>query len=165
MADNRPLYEYIGDPIAMLGSSLSSAAWLASDMIAGVPALGADGILFIQVTAGTATDTTAVHQIQIQYSSTGLASDAATSNATMTCTDAIFAAAGPVDSLGDLKMVDLRISAKAGMEASAGKFYATIAAAETAAGAQVFLVGIPYGGTRLYPATNANTAVLADHNL
>lgn len=165
MADNRPLYEYIGDPIGMFLSSLSSAAWLASDTIAGVPILGADGVLFLCITGGAATDTTAVHAPQIQYSSTGNASDAVTSNATMTCTDAIFTAAGPVASLGDVKMVDVRVGAKAGMSDAAGKLFASMAAAETAAGCEICIVGIPYGGTRLYPATNANTAVLADHNL
>lgn len=162
MSQNKPLHKFIGDPIGCLCSSLSSAAWLASDTIAGVPILGADGVLFIEITGGTATDTTAVHAPQIQYSSTGNASDAATSNATMTCTDAIFTAAGPVGSLGDIKMVDVIVSSKTGMTDAAGKLYVSVPAAETAAGCQVAIIGIPYGGTRTYPATNANTPVVAD---
>ena len=158
MADNRPLYEYIGDPITVIAPlTVTTAAFVASDCAAGVPILGADGVLFIE-TLG-ATDSTSVQQIQIQYSSTGLASDAVTSNAGMTCTDAVFAV-WPAAAAGLTSMVNVNVRAK-GMADAAGKFYASIAAAE--GGAVIAgLIGIPYGGTRLYPATNAVTVVDAD---
>lgn len=158
MADNRPLYEYIGDPITIIAPlTITTAAHVASDNAAGVPILGADGVLFIE-TLG-ATDSTSVQQIQIQYASNGLASDAVTSNAGMTCTDAIFAVM-PAAASGLTSMVNVNVSAK-GLTSAAGKFYATIVAAE--GGAVIGgLIGIPYGGTRLYPATNAVTVVDAD---
>jgi hypothetical protein len=151
----RPLYEYIGDPITVIAPlTITTAAHVASDNAAGVPILGADGILFIE-TLG-ATDSTSVQQIQIQYSSTGNASDAATSNAGMTCTDAVFTVM-PAASSGFTQLLHVDVKAK-GMSDAAGKFYATIAAAE--GGAVIGgLIGIPYGGTRLYPATNAATVI------
>ena len=157
MADQRPLYEYIGDPITMYAQVVTTATIVASDNIAGVPILGADGVLFIESLG--ATDSTAVHQVQLQYSSTGLASDAVTSNATMTCTDAIFTV-HPAASAGLTELLNVDVSAK-GLSSAAGKFYLTIVATE-GVGVIASVVGIPYGGTRLYPATNAATVINAD---
>ena len=157
MADLKPLYEFIGDPVLMLGGTThASAAIAASDNLAGVPILGADGVLFIEFWG--ATDTSAAHQLQIQYSSTGNASDAVTSNAGMTCTDAV-GSTNPQASVG-VKLIDLSVSAK-GMADAAGKFYVSMGAAETGA-VNFGLIGIPYGGSRLYPATNANTVIRAE---
>jgi len=158
MAKMKPLYEYIGDPICVLAPSTHATdGVLASDNLAGVPILGMDGVLFIELLG--ATDATDVSQIQIQYSSTGLASDAASSAAAWTCTDAIFTI-HPSAATGLLSMLDFRISAKTGISDGAGKLYATMAAAETG-DAIHSLIGIPYGGSRLLPATNAVTVVHA----
>ena len=153
MADNKPLYEYIGDPITMYAQVVTTATIVASDNIAGVPCLGADGILFIESLG--ATDSSALHQVQLQYSSTGLASDAVTSNAGMTCTDAIFTV-HPAAEGGQTSLLNVNLSAK-GLD-SVGKFYCTIVASE-GAGVIASVIGIPYGGTRLYPATNAITVI------
>jgi len=157
MANNYPLFEYIGDPIMCIapGTNSSDGA-LASDNN-GVPILGMDGVLFIEICG--ATDANDVSQVQIQYSSTGNGSDAASSAAAWTCTDAIFAI-HPHAASGLVSMVDFSVRAK-GMADGAGKLFATTAAAETGA-AGYCVVGIPYGGTRLLPATNAVTAINAD---
>ncbi len=158
MADNRPLFEYIGDPVCCLNfSSLSSDAINATDTLAGVPILGATGVLFLEI-LGTS-DAIDVKQWQIQYSSTGNASDAVTSNAGMTCTDAIFAVHATYDA-GQVAFLDFNVKAK-GLDAAAGKLYVSAAAEETG-DMLMTIIGIPYGGTRLYPATNAVTAVHAD---
>ena len=158
MSQNKPLHKFIGDPILVISPSTQSSDGIAaSDNAAGVPIAGYDGVLFIEILG--ATDATDASQIQIQYSSTGSASDAVTSNAGMTCTDAVFTT-HPAAAAGLLSMVDFNINAK-GMADSAGKLYASAAAAETGA-AVTCVLGIPYGGTRLYPATNAVTVVEAD---
>lgn len=156
----RPLYEYIGDPILVLNATTNSSdGTSASDNSAGVPVGEASGCLMINV--AVATDANDVAQWQIQYSSTGNASDAATSNAGWTCTDAIFAT-GPAATAGAVhSIVDVNLDSKAGFDAAAGKLFVTAAAAETGA-ATSLIIGIPYGGTRLYPATNAVTVVHAD---
>ena len=158
MANMKPLYEFIGDPILLIsGSTHASAAITASDNLAGVPILGADGVLFIEFWG--ATDASDAHQFQVQYSSTGNSSDAVTSNSGMTCTDAV-GSTNPVASAGITKLLNFNVSAK-GMADSAGKLYVSMAAAETG-DATFGILGIPYGGSRLYPATNALTALNAE---
>ena len=158
MADMKPLFEYIGDPIMCIAPGTNSSDGnLASDLN-GVPILGMDGVLFIELLG--ATDATDVSQCQIVYSSTGAGSDAASSAAAWTCTDAIFTI-HPHAASGLVSMVDFRISAKSGLSDGAGKLFATTVAAETGAAGSC-VVGIPYGGTRLLPATNAVTAINAD---
>ena len=158
MAKMKPLFEYIGDPIVVLAPATNSSDGVAaSDNAAGVPVIGMSGVLFIELLG--ATDATDVSQMQIQYSSTGNASDAASSAAGWTCTDAIFAIHPHADA-GLLSMLDFRIDAKSGIADGAGKLYVSMAAAETGQGLHS-LIGIPYGGSRLLPATNAVTVVHA----
>lgn len=158
MSKNRPLYGYIGDGVLVLsGSSYGSAGTAASDNAGGVPVAGADGVLFALLYG--ATDANAAFTVQLQYSSTGNASDAVTSNAGMTCTDAIYTTSIHVTA-NQCHLLDYSVSAK-GMADAAGKLYASIAAAETG-DAKIALVGFPYGGTRIYPATNANAVIVAD---
>lgn len=159
MPSNRPLYKYIGDPITVITfSTHSSDGIAASDNTAGVPIGGYAGVLFLEC-VGAASSDNAGSVIQIQYSSTGNASDAATSNASMSCTDAVFAALS-TDIANTVRMLDFSIDAK-GLPDAGGKLFATVAAGET--GAAVFgLIGIPYGGNRIWPATNAATVVVAD---
>ena len=158
MADMKPLYQYIGDPIAcILPKDGDTDGELASDNV-GVPILGMDGVLFIEILG--ATDATDVSQVQIQYSSTSAGSDAATSNAAWTCTDAVFTIHPHAEATGLVSMVDVRVGAK-NFPDGAGHLFATTAAAESGS-ATICVIGIPYGGTRLLPATNAVTAINAD---
>lgn len=159
MPKMQPLYKWIGDPIAMLaGSTLSSdgTALTSDDDGKGIPTKGADGALLLL--GYGATDADAAFSIQIQYSSTGYATDAATSNAGMTCTDAVFTTAIHVS--GGVTLMEFDLSAK-GLSDRAGKLFAIIAAAETGV-ASPQLIGIPYGGHMHLPATNANTVLIAD---
>jgi hypothetical protein len=152
-----PLYQFVGDPVVMFGPSTLSSDGTAASNLTGVPIKGADGILFLEI-AG-ATDSAAVFQVQLQYSTSSAGSDAATSNALWTCTDAVFTI-HPRAEADTVTVLDFRIGAKAISDAS-GHMHMTIAAAETGA-VPITVIGIPYGGTRLYPATNAVAAVLAD---
>lgn len=155
---NMPLYEYLGTAVTVISPSTQSSDGIAaSDNAAGVPILGYDGVLFVEILG--ATDATDVSQMQIQYSSTGNASDAASSAAAWTCTDAIFTV-HPHAAAGLLSMVDFSIRAKSGLSDGVGKLFASVAAAETGA-AVTGLLAFPYGGTRLLPATNAVTVVYA----
>ena len=160
MADNRPLYKYVGDPVVLIRPSTLSSDGTGTTVTgaAGIGIAGYDGILF-QLILG-ATDANYAASVQLQYSSTGAGSDAATSNAGMTCTDAIYTATDLGASADQVYLLDFSIAAK-GLSDRAGKIFANIAAAETGA-TQATLIGIPYGGTRLYPATNAQTVVVAD---
>jgi len=157
MADNKPLYEYIGDPNVLIGPiALSTSAIVADSTTVGVPVSGYDGVLFLEILA--ATDTSDVHQFQIQYSSTGNASDAVTSNATMTCTDAIWGV-HPAAEPNQISILDFSIKDK---DIDGGALFVSAAAAENTSGAVIgCIIGIPYGGTTIYPATNAITAVHA----
>lgn len=156
MSQNRPLYRYIGDPVRILGPSTLSSDGTGSTTIGSVGIGGYDGVLFCLLYG--ATDANAAFTIQLQYSSTGATSDNATSNAGMTCTDAIFTTSIHVTA-NQVHLLDFDVAAK-GMADVGGVIGATIAAAETGAAA-VSLIAIPYGGTRLYPATNAQTVIVA----
>jgi hypothetical protein len=158
---NQPLHQYIGDPLMLVNASTIStaAAFAASDNLTMIPIAGASGVLFIDFCV--ATDVNDVLHYQIQYSSAGDTTSGATSNAAWTCTDAIFtihpaATAGTVHSI-----VDVNLDSKAGFDDAAGKLYISAAAAESG-DAKHIIVGVPYGGTRSYPATNAVTVVHAD---
>ena len=153
-----PLYKYIGDPIVLICSTLSSDGTAASDNIQGIQNKSFEGILFLNIDSGGDSDFAAT--IQYQYSSTGNASDAATSNATMTCTDMTGSSNNDTTSTGNVKMLDVSLKEKPGVGDYAGKWFVSAAAAETG-GKRLCVVGIPYGGTNLFPATNAEPAVNA----
>ena len=142
--------KFHGDPSSLVDTHSHSA---------GVPIGGASGVLLLNICH--ATDANDVIQYQVQYSSTGTASDAATSNSGMSCTDAIFAT-GPAAAVGLHSIIDFNFDSKTGFDDAAGKLYVSAAEAESG-DAKHSIVGIPYGGTRLYPATNAVTVVHADH--
>ena len=156
MADNRPLYEYIGDPIvALTFADHSSDGTEASDATNAVPIAGASGVEF-QLVVGVAGDTLA-QTVVVEYSSSGAATDVVTSNATMTCSDASFAALTS-DDPDKVFILDFDVNAK-GMDA--GNLYVAVGAGTS--GTSIFgVLARPYGGTRLYPATNANTVVYAN---
>ena len=152
----KPLYQYLGDPVVMYISTLSSAGVAASDNIQGVTNGAYGGILFLQIDSGG--DSDFAGSIQFQYSSTGSASDAVTSNATFTATDMVGSSNNDTTSSGNIKMIDLDIENKPGVGDAAGAWFVSMAAAETG-GKYFAFIGIPYGGTRLLPATNAEPAV------
>jgi NAD(P)-dependent dehydrogenase (short-subunit alcohol dehydrogenase family) len=158
MADNRPLHEYLGDPIVVLAfADHSSDGTEASDGAAGVPILGASGIEF-QLATGAAGDTLA-QTVTIEYSSTGVSTDVVTSNAGMTCSDAEWAELTS-DDANAVFILNFDLSAK-GLEAAAGKLFVAVGAGLS--GTSVFgVIARPYGGTRRYPATNASTVITAD---
>jgi hypothetical protein len=153
-----PLYEYIGDPIVICSTNPATDGLAASDCAAGVQNMAYEGILFLHIVGGGDSDWAGT--IQFQYSSTGSASDAVTSNATMTCTDMVGSTVNNTDSGGNVKIIDVSIHEKAGVGDYAGKWFVSMAAAETGSVVQT-VVGIPYGGTVIYPATNAEAAVYA----
>ena len=156
-----PLYQFIGDPIVLFGPSTaaSDGSLTASNAsITGIPVRGYDGVLFLEI-AG-ATDVNAAHQWQIQYSTSSAGSDAATSNAAWTCTDAVFTA-HPRAAAGSVLLLDFNLKGKGITDTQTGHLFITLAAAETG-GVVSTIVGIPYGGSREYPATNALTVVYAD---
>jgi len=157
MSKNRPLYSWLGDPVVVIGpADISTAGIAASDNAAGVAIAGAAGVEFLLVVGVSDSDN--AMQVQLQYSSTGNASDAVTSNAGMTCTDAIFAQL-TTDHGNSVHILDFSVDAK-GLQDSAGRIFATIAAAEN--GASIFgLIGRPYGGHIELPTTNAITVVEA----
>jgi hypothetical protein len=138
---------------------MSTGAIVADSTTTGVVIGGYSGVLFIEILA--ATDADDVHQYQVQYSSTGNASDAVTSNAGMSCTDAIFPI-HPGATAGEVRLLDFDIGSH-GLADRAGALFVSAAAAEGNAESHVCIIGIPYGGTRMYPATNAITVVNANH--
>lgn len=153
----KPLHAFLGDPVLLIApADVSTDGISASDNVGGVPIIGASGVEFLQIVG--VSDSNMAMQIQIQYSSTGNASDAVTSNAGMTCTDAVFVAMS-TDSGSAIFILDFDLAAK-GLSDGVGKLFASVAAAEN--GASVFsLIGRPYGGTQRWPATNAQTVVRA----
>jgi len=150
---------YIGDPVCLFPSStgLSSDGIPSSDLAKNIPLAGWDGVLFLEICVTT--DATDLHQFQVVYSSGSTAgSDAATSNASWTCSDAIFAV-GPHAAPGDIHMLDFRIGQK---EISGGSLHLSLAASAETGAAAATVIAIPYGGTSRFPSTNAITVVVAD---
>jgi hypothetical protein len=158
MSKNRPLYKWLGDPVCVLGpADHSTDGIVASNNAAGVPIAGAAGVEFLMLVGVSDSDN--AMQVQIQYSSTGNGSDAVTSNAGMTCTDAVFAQLTS-DHGSSVHILDFDVSAK-GLSDADGKLFVSIAAAEN--GASIFgIIGRPYGGHIELPATNAITVVEAN---
>lgn len=156
MADNRPLHEYIGDPVVVIPfATHSSDGTEASDGTNGVPLIGASGVEFQLITGVTGTGL--VQVVTVEYSSTGISTDVVTSNAGMTCSDAAFAALSS-DDPDKVFILDFDVSAK-GLDG--GKLFVAVGAGII--GTSIYgVVGRPYGGTRLYPATNAQTVVTAN---
>jgi hypothetical protein len=152
------LSAYIGDPVCLCPSStvLDSDGLASTNFINSIPLAGWDGVLFLEICSTT--DATDLHQFQIVLSTSIAASDAATSNATWTCSDALFTA-GPHAAVGDIHMLDFRIGQK---EMDTGFLHLKLPVATETGAATAMVIGIPYGGTRFYPSTNAFTIVVAD---
>jgi hypothetical protein len=165
MADMRPLYKFIGDPIVIVAPSATSTDGInASDCAAGVPVEGAAGVMLLMAT-GTWTSNSA-HTVTAVYSSTGLASNAASSAAGWTMSDAAYSAFD-TDGVGDTDtlpsnacfIMDIDLSKK-GITDENGKIFIDIAAGETG-GMISSVIGIPYFGNKMLPCTNAQTVIEA----
>lgn len=150
------LHDYIGEVIQVVeADAYDSDNIAASDNDAGVPIQGFEAVLFILSAGDVGAGASAI--VQLQYSSTGNASDAVTSNAGMSCTDAVFATVD-TDSPNEVFLLDFRIDQK-GISDADGKLYAAVTMVKDV---DLALVAIPYGGTRRWPSTNENTVVVAD---
>jgi len=158
MATHVELHDYVGQVITLIAADASTSDGLAaSDNDNGVPILGYSNVLFILGVGDLVTGATLTPQIQ--YASTGTASDAVTSNATMSCTDAVFAA---VDSDGDneVYLLDFNILAH-GLSDAAGKLYVSFPAGDDTSKGEATVIAIPYGGTHHSPVSQENTVVSA----
>lgn len=154
----KELFMDIGNPIVLYGAAIATdVAKAASDCAAGVPIKGMCSVLFTLIHAGVAEQEAPT--FQIQYSSTGLASDAVTSNAGMTCTDAVFTYS-TASSNAAVQLLHFDISAK-GLLDGAGKLFAT----RTASGANLLtgsLAAFPILGTSRLPASLTSDVTTAN---
>lgn len=147
------LHQKIGDPINMIVPAEYATDVTSTAITAGVPISGADGVMFLLATGDLGTDSLTVN---IEYSSTGTASDGGCSTTVWAASDATF---GAIDSDGEneLYIMDINLGLK-GMSDVPGKFFANL---NNTGGSGACLIGIPYN-LKYYPATNANTVVLPD---
>jgi hypothetical protein len=149
------LTDNVGEMLMVVApQALSSDGFNASDNDTGVPIAGLKSVAFLGL-LGAVNGGSADAVLQIQYSSTGNASDAVTSNSTMTCTDALFTFNS--DSPNEIFIVNFDIDAK-GLSALAGKLFVSSAAAEHGS-PLVAVAAIPVLATARMPATNENTVV------
>ena len=161
------LLDDIGPIVLMLdgdSANLTSDKGVASDWLAGVPVQGYSSILFIvTLLVGTSSDgnEAGAATVQFQYSSTGSASDAATSNAGMSCTDAIisFDTDSAVNTVATLEF-DLGTPNHAGILDSAGKIFGTF---DVDSVAKLEILAIPRLGTATAPIAQTLAAVVANH--
>jgi len=170
MAKNAPITQFIGDPVVLFASTLTTDADKASDNLTavsgavggGVPIAGYSGVLFIQVNSYT-TDVLDVSKMVIQYSCDGAASNAADSNAGgWTNTDACFRGASDISysSAARVSVIDIDLNGweigafgTSGGDKNAAFFGAT--GAQAVATDAYFLIGIPYGHYKS-PSTSAH---------
>lgn len=151
------LHNYIGDPVIVTNPiNATDTAKVSSDCLYGVPIQGCSGVLFYLAYGHLADDGTATYSIT--YSSTGLASDAAASNAGMTCTDAVLTYSTATTSNGGIVAGWFDVSAK-GLSDRVGKLFATVAATHATGTARSCLIAIPVIGTGRFPVTAASSNV------
>ncbi len=154
MGANIKLHEYIGKPVMIHEpDAYVSDAIAATGCDEGVPVGGFSNVLFILQLGDYSSD--AGGTLQIQYSSTGAAGSAATSETSWTCTDAVMTFDSDDGTGNEVLLADFSISAKTGINDAGGKLYATWLGLD--GGVDFALMAIPYGGTRLLPSTNENT--------
>ena len=153
--------DYIGTPIFVHASTnaTGSDALAASDNIAGVSVGGIQSILFLVSHAAVIGEGGAGAQVQFQYSSTGNDSDAATSNATMSCTDAIITFTTAVNAAAGIYTVEVDCRAKEWADRG-GKLYAAVRNDSTS---NLIVQAVPLGGTGSFPLYAVT--VLADDGL
>lgn len=150
------LTDWIGEAIMVIepdayDSDVASIA--ASDNDAGVPIYGVEGVMFILAVGDLSTGDTL--DVAVHYSSTGNASDAASSATGWTMSDAVFTQVD-TDSPNEIWLLNVDINSK-GIADAAGKLYA---AATVTTDVDFCVIAIPYGMNRL-PCTNENTIVNA----
>lgn len=139
------LIDGLGTPVLMAYGMDSDGDAAASDNDAGVSILGTCGVLLFAIgDAGVAESETAT--IQFQYSSTGSASDAATSNAGMTCTDAVLTFS-TTSSNAAIQTVYFD-TARKNIQDGPGKLYCTVTGEHSD---NITVVGIPVIGTGTLP--------------
>ena len=136
--------------------ALSSDGFNASDNLNGIPTKGVSSICFIGL-LGALNGGSADAVLQLLYSTTGLASDAAASNAGMTASDALFTFDS--DSPNELFIVNFDVDAK-GLTEAAGKLFISSVGAEHAS-PLIAVSAIPVLQTGRLPVTQENTVVNA----
>lgn len=157
----KELFMDIGNIVFLYGNAAdSTAAKVASDTFdcLGVPLRGCSGVLFIAEMIDMAEGEACT--FQIQYASDGIASNAATSNAGMTCTEcALIFSTATTDiggSNGGLGLGWFDVSAKGpGITDQQGVLTATRTASEKPG----TLIAIPIRGTGRAPSSNSSDVV------
>ena len=158
MAQYVRLHEYVGQIINVVSPDASTSDGIAaSDNDNGVGIQGFNNVLFILSVGDMVASATLTPQIQ--YSSTGSASDAVTSNAGMSCTDAVWTA---VDSDGEneVYLLDFNVPAHS-LSDAAGKLYVSFPAGDDTSKVEAAVIAIPYNGTVSLPVSQENTVVVA----
>jgi hypothetical protein len=150
------LSDHIGT-IVNCGVNSASSDGSGSSNQTGVNIQGMESILFLCIArvAGTSDGTTSV---QIQYSSNSSSgSDAVTSNATMTCTDAIVTFT-TAQAAGTLLPLEVNVSRK-NFPDGAGYLFPSIAADSVAV---IRVIAIPFPNGRTLPIAQTVATVIAD---
>lgn len=142
------LSDQMGTPIFMTyTSNAASDAWAASDCIAGVSVKGAEAVLFLIVHSVAFDGTSGGGSVQVQYSSTGSASDAATSNTTMSCTDAVISFSSTVNAAAGMYTIYLNTQAK-GLSDAGGKLFVAV---QNDSATTLEVMAVPVLGTGTLP--------------
>ena len=150
---NSPITRFLGDPVLLIHSSLSTGVNPASNNLAGIPVAGWEGVLFIQIApmtsdAGAGGDHS---KMDIVYSATSNASDAVTSNTFFSNTDVCFPNASDAtytvnSDAGRLAFIDLPFSRMRTSLSSNATFWGTTGTDAAAVSTDAYiLLGIPYG--------------------
>jgi len=148
--------DYIGAPVLLFGpcnTDMSSAALASSDLLTGVSIKGMDNILFL-IAHGAVVGEGGDYSFQVQYSSTGSASDAASSAAAWTCTDAILTFTTAVCGAAGVYTILFDVSAK-GLSDAAGRLFG-IWTGSSAARQDIEILAIPFPATATLPLDTAD---------
>jgi hypothetical protein len=151
------LIDYVGqiymviEPDAYIATDGNIAA---SDNDSGVPIEGMEGVSFIALAGDIPAGGSVA--LAVQYASNGNASDAVSSNAGMTCSDALLTL--DTDSPNEVQVLYLDIEAK-GLSDNAGKLYV---AATLTGNCDFAVMAIPEPANVTLPASQENTIVVAD---
>lgn len=149
--------------IVMSHVSSASSAGSGSSNATGIPIKGMESVLFIctMIVAGssdgsTTSDNTAVW-MQVQYASNSSSgSDAATSNATVTCTDAIVKFT--TEAAGTIKTLEFVVGAKA-IDSQTGYIFPSIGGDSVST---MRVIAVPYPRTAVLPIAQSTAIVVAD---
>ena len=150
MGNNLPLYQYIGDPVAVMPAQAYATDLLVSSASVTVAIAERKGVLFIANHSPVAGASVTAY---IAYASNGVASDAVYGSDWTAGSNAVFGAFNSDDAAGCYQL-DIDLS-RVGLD-NAGLFtiHAEVVGAPT-----MGIIAIPYGGNYGNPATNANAVV------